>query len=172
MQALRDEIRLLASRLEKSDQEGAEAREALVQVTNRARGSEWETQRAYVESALLALPCDKCADLGVAITTTDGVRLCAKCVRLALGEYLVDVPPNGVRSGRQHEEVRDAQLGLQAVCAARCAEGLMRSAAALAAARRSWARGRRRSGRDKSPAAAAGKVKAGRGYTYNYTPPE
>ncbi len=112
MQVLRDEIKLLVARLEKSDQERAEAREALAQATKHARGSESEAQRAYVESALLALPCDKCADLGVVITTTDGVRLCAKCVRLALGEYLVDVPLNGVMSGRRHEEVRDAQLGL------------------------------------------------------------
>ncbi len=88
MQALRDELRLLATRLEKSDQERAEAREALGKLTNRAQDSEGEAQRAYVESALLALPCDKCADLGVVITTKDSVRLCAKCVRMALGEYL------------------------------------------------------------------------------------
>ena len=88
MQALRDELRLLATRLEKSDQERAEAREALGKLTNRAQDSEGEAQRAYVESALLALPCDKCTDLGVVITTKDSVRLCAKCVRMALGEYL------------------------------------------------------------------------------------
>ncbi len=46
MQVLRDEIKLLAARLEKSDQERVEAREALVQATNRARDSEAESQRA------------------------------------------------------------------------------------------------------------------------------